>query len=209
MDTFRVKLAQRFNAQDMIKANSEAEANEMKRLKQQLAEYEQIIQEMRKLNYKNTELTEKLDLMIGENADKMHGLQENEQKLIELLHGITEEQTKNRKADLAQREEERLEKERSQDVQQEIDMEAVKQLIEGKFQESDDFVHKENVKVYRNVQAVVVEEVKNCVDTLQEDQNKLKKKVNKTICFAVIGAIASVWSLAIWVAVILLTTGVI
>ena len=51
MDNFMDKLAQKFNAQEMIKANSQAEAAEMKKLQLQVAEYEKILQEMRKLNY--------------------------------------------------------------------------------------------------------------------------------------------------------------
>ena len=59
MDNFMDKLAQKFNAQEMIKANSQAEAAEMKKLQLQVAEYEKILQEMRKLNYKNAELSER------------------------------------------------------------------------------------------------------------------------------------------------------
>ncbi len=40
MDNFMDKLAQKFNAQEMIKANSQAEAAEMKKLQLQVAEYE-------------------------------------------------------------------------------------------------------------------------------------------------------------------------
>ena len=70
MDNFMDKLAQKFNAQEMIKANSQAEAAEMKKLQLQVAEYEKILQEMRKLNYKNAELTEK----ISDSADSViHG----------------------------------------------------------------------------------------------------------------------------------------
>ena len=90
------KLAQKFSAQEMIKANSQAEAEELKRLQMQVSEYEKILQEMRKLNYKNTELSEKLDLMIGDNADKIQGMKEDEQKLIAALRDLTDEQTRNR-----------------------------------------------------------------------------------------------------------------
>ena len=46
MDNFIDKLAQKFNAQEMIKANSQAEAAEMKKLQLQISEYEKILQEM-------------------------------------------------------------------------------------------------------------------------------------------------------------------
>ncbi len=76
------KLAQKFSAQEMIRANSQAEAEELERLQLQVSEYEKILQEMRKLNYKNTELAEKLELMIGENAEKIQSMKEDEQQLI-------------------------------------------------------------------------------------------------------------------------------
>ena len=60
MDNFIDKLAQKFSAQDIIKANSEAETAEYEKLKLQVSEYEKILQEMRKLNYKNSELSEKI-----------------------------------------------------------------------------------------------------------------------------------------------------
>ena len=103
MDNFMDKLAQKFNAQEMIKANSQAEAAEMKKLQLQVAEYEKILQEMRKLNYKNAELSEKIDVLVGENAGKLQGLQEDEQKLLSTLRDLTEEQTRNREEELSRK----------------------------------------------------------------------------------------------------------
>jgi hypothetical protein len=163
MDNFMDKLAQRFNAQELIKANSEAETKELKKLKLQISEYEQILQEMRKLNYKNTEISEKFELLISENADKIQAIKEDEQNLINSLQNITDEQTRNMESDLEQREEERLERERAYEVKKDAEKSAFSELstyIDDKFQNSEDFNHKENVKVYRNVQAVVVDELK-------------------------------------------------
>ena len=39
MDNFMDKLAQKFSAQEMIKANSQAEAEEMKLIQMQVSEY--------------------------------------------------------------------------------------------------------------------------------------------------------------------------
>ncbi|MCG5029657.1 hypothetical protein L0M97_13745, partial [[Ruminococcus] torques] len=76
-------------------------------------------------------------------------------------------------------------------------------LLENKFQKSDDFVHKENVKVYRNVQAVVVDEIKRSTESAQEERMKLKseladelrrelvKKLNKVMVFGVISVAVS------------------
>ena len=207
------KLAQKFSAQEMIRANSQAEAEEMKRLQLQVSEYEKILQEMRKLNYRNAELSEKLDRMVSDNADKIQGMKEDEQRLIAALRDLTDEQTRNREAELERKEEERLEKERTEEIQKQSDLSAITELLENKFQKSDDFVHKENVKVYRNVQAVVVDEIKRCMEGVQNDRNelvneiknelekKLSAKLNKVMIFSVlslIASIASVVSVILW-----------
>ena len=203
MDNFMDKLAQKISAQEMIKANSQAEAEEMKRLQLQVSEYEKILQEMRKLNYRNTELSEKLDLMIGDNAGKIQNMKEEEQRLIAALRDLTDEQTRNREAELERREEDRLERERAEEARKQTDISAITDLLENKFQKSDDFVHKENVKVYRNVQAVVVDEIKRSMENAQNEQSALKSalnaKLNKVIAFSVISMLASAASIVLWV----------
>jgi chromosome segregation ATPase len=210
MDNFMDKLAQKFSAQEMIKANSQAEAEELQRLQLQVSEYEKILQEMRKLNYKNTELAEKLELMIGENAGKIQSMKEDEQQLIAALRDLTDEQTRNREAEIARKAEERLEREQTQVQQKQIDISAITDLLENKFQKSDDFVHKENVKVYRNVQAVVVDEIKRCIESLQEDRDELKKmldaKLKKIMILSGISVAAALTSVVLWA---LMMTGVI
>lgn len=198
MDNFMDKLAQKFSAQEMIKANSQAEAEEMKRLQLQVSEYEKILQEMRKLNYKNTELSEKLDLMIGDNAGKIQSMKEDEQKLLAALRDLTDEQTRNREAELERKAEERLEQEREDTAQKQADISAITDILEDKFQRSDDFVHKENVKVYRNVQAVVVDELKRYTENAQTDNNELKAKLNKVFLFSIISMLASAVSMVLW-----------
>lgn len=204
------KLAQKISAQEMIKANSQAEAEEMQRLQMQVSEYEKILQEMRKLNYRNTELSEKLDLMIGDNAGKIQNMKEEEQRLIAALRDLTDEQTRNREAELERREEDRLERERAEEARKQTDISAITDLLENKFQKSDDFVHKENVKVYRNVQAVVVDEIKRSVENAQSEQSVLKKelnaKLNKVLVISVISMLASAASVVLWA---LMVTGII
>ena len=191
MDTFMDKLAQKFNAQEMIKANSQAEAAEMKKLQLQVAEYEKILQEMRKLNYKNAELSEKIDVLVGENAGKLQGLQEDEQKLLSTLRDLTEEQTRNHEEELSRKAEEK------QDVQQ--DTKAQTKDIIAQTQElmtrSEDFVHKENVKVYRNVQAVIIEELKKQTDALCQENTRLASRMNVVMAFSLITMLVAVASL--------------
>lgn len=186
------KLAQKFSAQEMIKANSEAEAKEMKRLQLQVAEYEKILQEMRKLNYRNTELSDKLDSLIGDNAQKIHNMKEDEQKLILSLRDLTDEQIRNREAELVRREEERIEREKEAELKAKNDLEFVKGILNEKFKDSDDFVHKENVKVYRNVQAVVIDEIKKQTELICEDNKVSNKKINKKLNIVLAVSIASI-----------------
>ena len=176
-----------------------------------MSEYEKILQEMRKLNYRNTELADKLDRMIGDNADKIQGMKEDEQRLIAALRDLTDEQTRNREAEIGRKEEERIEQERAAENRKQTDLAAIAELLENKFQKSDDFVHKENVKVYRNVQAVVVDEIKRSTESAQEERMKLKseladelrgelvKKLNKVMVFGVISVAVSAVSVALWV----------
>ena len=186
MDNFMDKLAQKFNAQEIIKANSQAEAAEMKKLQLQVAEYEKILQEMRKLNYKNSELSEKIDGLVGENANKIQGLQEEETKLLSVLRNLTDEQKRIREEELARREAERTENTKRAEEQKQ-------QLVELEecFKQSNDFVHKENVKVYRNVQAVVVDELKNQTEVLMQENQKLNKKLSVALVFSVMAFVFS------------------
>ncbi|MBE5870921.1 MAG: hypothetical protein E7294_06650 [Lachnospiraceae bacterium] len=64
MDSYVDMLSQRFNAGEMIKANGEAEALEIDRLKTQIEEYDKILQEMHRLNLKNVEMSEQVTQLI-------------------------------------------------------------------------------------------------------------------------------------------------
>ena len=75
MDNFMDKLAEKYNATDMIKANSQAETAQMQSLQEQVEAYETVLQEMRKLNYKNSELTEKMYALVDESLEKVRTLQ--------------------------------------------------------------------------------------------------------------------------------------
>ena len=199
MDNFIDKLAQKFSAQDIIKANSEAETAEYEKLKLQVSEYEKILQEMRKLNYKNSELSEKIDTTIGDNAEKIQGIKEEELALITALKDITEEQVRNREQEMQDREEARLQREKEDQVRAEKDINAITELLDQKFQQSDDFVHKENVKVYRNVQAVVVDELKTLTEGMHEGNGQIMSIVNRVMIFRIISTLASLASLILWV----------
>ena len=133
MDTFIDKLAQRFSAQDMIRANLAAEAKETRKLREKMESYESLLQEMRQINLKNMESAERVNLMLQEGAT------------------------------------------------------ADKAYLQELFTKADENLHTENVKVYRNVQAVVVDEVKKQTDAMAaqneelKTQNQVLQKQNKSL----------------------------
>lgn len=302
MDNFMDKLAQKFNAQEMIKANAQAEATEMQRLQEQVAAYESILQDMRKLNYKNSELTDKIYALVDESINKMQGTQRidgdtsevaanlsdsimvaldeaisnldsafgtalnesvsgalmvpvdqmkqstqevsgsvalvrqvaedvkvsaDEMRFISSDLKMSAEELKTSNSELKDsvkssvdnalltirrenreiadhleyirssvetmhksnpEEESEREKKEALRAQQEQERENArmareeenKKQIEELFKQSDDFVHKENVKVYRNVQAVVVDELKNQTEGLTKHNRELYAKLKST-----------------------------
>lgn len=125
MDTFIDKLAQKRNAQEMIRANSAAEAARMEQMQNQLKAYDEIMQEIRKVNLKTSENVTEVKKVLAECMNKLDNIETGSAQAAEA------EQT------LAQ----------------------VKTLLEERFKQSEDFAHKENVKVYRNVQAAFTEEL--------------------------------------------------
>ena len=192
MDNFIDKLAQKFNAQEMIKANSQAEAAEMKKLQLQISEYEKILQEMRKLNYRNSELSEKIDGLVGDNAGKLKEMQEDEQKLLSVLKNIADEYTK------LQNEAYEKEEERQAAINEENEKARLdKEMLEELFNHSDEFTHRENVKVYRNVQAVVIDELKKQTEALVHENERLKSKINVVTIVSVISLLVGVAGIVI------------
>ena len=181
MDNFIDKLAQKFSAQEFIKANSQAEAAEMKRLQLQVTEYEKILQEIRKQNYKNAELSEKIDAIIGESASRIKDIQSEEMQTLATLKDLIDEQSKLREEELARIAEQKLFEEQHAE-QTKLDIKAIEELIKN----SNEFVHKENVKVYRNVQAVVTDELQTQTQHLESENAKLAAKVNVAMIFSIL-----------------------
>ena len=128
MDTFIDKLAQKFSAQEMIRANLAAEAKETKKLREKMESYESLLQEMRQINLKNMESAERVNQL----------LQESEH--------------------------------------------ADKEFLQEMFAKTDEAIHTENVKVYRNVQAAVSNALEDQTKLLIEKQHELiceQRKLSK------------------------------
>ncbi len=87
MDNFMDKLAKRFNAGEIIKANAQAEARDMKRMQERAAEYERMMQEMRRLNLKNVEVTEQVQQLIQCGIEQFEGYGRGEELLFDKMDG--------------------------------------------------------------------------------------------------------------------------
>ena len=236
MDTFMDKLASKINAQEMIRANSSAEAKENERLSQEVEEYRQCLQEMRQISLQNSatadEIAElvktsmdkiaaiqaesgksddvvvvmqnnlnemlnairmnsdKLVSVVSGNADKvMSAVEGSSDKVMNALEGSTDKIVSNVIAELQAGNDEFKEALKAEIIAE------VKKELKGQ----EEIVHKECVKVYRNVQAVVTEESEKQTGEIVAAQSKGSKRATAAmICgilamsFAFLGLVVSV-----------------
>lgn len=71
MDNFLDKINKTWDSEDVIRANSEAEAREMERIRGQIAEYDERLKELRTLNLKNLELASQIQDYVKESQEKL------------------------------------------------------------------------------------------------------------------------------------------
>ena len=218
MDNFIDRLAQKFTAGEVIRANSAAEERELKRLREQVAEYEKCLQEMRKIQLTNTQTAQNLhDLMVESTEGIRQLTKESAEKIAQIQLDTDEQKAEAKKnVEAAANSVEQMKEEVAATVEQVEEkvakmQEAVEQLTEVLdknqkdiaewFKQADDFLHKENVKVYRNVQAVVVDEVAAKAENIMKAQEEVAKKSRKPVLiFAILGFVAAAASLGIQIA---------
>ena len=154
MDMFMDKLAQKLTAQEIIKANTAADTEELNRLKNQLQEYNDCL--------------EKLGNLIEEAEGRIQAPPVEAERISHLV-----EEGIGRLRDA-------LEKELSERAEQD----GVR--MEDKWNMLNDSVHKECVKVYRNVQSVVVEENRKQEAAVKAQAGRLKAVLGISIAALVI-----------------------
>jgi len=169
MDTFMDKLAQKLTAQEMIKANAAADAEEMKKLQMQIDEYRKILDKMQALLDNAQVDGGAINRLVEESVAKIEQIQADTQGYDKLQESVTE--------------------------------------FEGSLGEKltalDENIHKECVKVYRNVQAVVVEENAKQTDAFGATLKPLKRKLNGILSVSIVALVAAVGSIAFQVLVYL------
>lgn len=172
MDMFMDKIAQKLNAQDIIRANTVAETDQLNKLKAQTAEYQECLRKMQKLIDDGVSRMEQAgqissaqDKQLEELKASVSGL---EQKIEAMKALLVEEEGKLASAEgkLASAEE-KLASAEEKLVTVDEKLAAVDEKlvsVDGKLsaENGDDsaleeYIHKECVKVYKNVQAIVVD----------------------------------------------------
>lgn len=178
MDTFMEKLAQKFTAQEMIRANAAAEAAELQRTRDQVKQYNDCLQEMKQVNNETREALAQMEQALAIGVEQFKNAKIPTEGFEQLV-----ENSMCRIMELQQN---------AQEIQ-----ESIKTHLDSVSGEITEFVHKENVKVYRNVQAVVVEELKKQSEELDEKlyvlsrkQSSVMKVASAAMVFALLSAAA-------------------
>lgn len=207
MDNFMDKIAQKLNSQELIRANAAADAAELESLEKQLAifkeqmeKYDDCIQEMRKLNLKNIEsaqgvqnladqANEKLGQTVGEvEAESVSRIKQTSEVSIAGINQALSESL----AKIAEI------KENSDNLEQITEnMSGLQDKLEELFRNLEDFLHTDNVKVYRNVQASVVEELEKQTSELKETVERTASRNKVLLPFVIITMIISIANMAI------------
>ncbi len=265
MDMFMDKLAQKLNAQEIIRANTAADTEELNRLKNQVAEYNECLKRLRSLIDEGTEKLrgaqtggESVERLVAESLEKLQSVRQDNTGLEELGKKLEELGTKleGRLAELESRmdrqpgelagkldelggkisrQPEELGKKLSV-LEGKIDrqpeelgkrlLELEKRLVQSggsgrELRESlerleqnvterldgttaavDESIHKECVKVYRNVQAVVMEESEKQAKTVgsaMEEVGATGKKLGTILGISVVALIISLTGVVIQV----------
>lgn len=220
MDNFMDKIAQKLNSQDMIRANAAADAAELETLetqmamfKEQMEKYDDCLQEMRKLNLKNIEsaqgvrhLADQANEKFGKAVEEMEATSVSKIQEASDLSMVGIRQTSDASiAGINQTVEESLAKiaeikENTANLEAITEtMTGVQEKLEQSFKSLEDFLHTDNVKVYRNVQAAMIEELEKQTAEFREAQEKNAGNTRLLLPFVIITMILALSNLGILV----------
>ena len=177
MDMFMDKLAQKLNAQEIIRANAAADAEEMNKLKNQIAEYNDCLTKLQKLIEEGTVVlqnaeagSEDIHRLAEEAIGKIQAIQQNNAGL-EQMSGQLAQKLEHVETEMGNK------------------LETMSAAV-------DENTHKECVKVYRNVQAVVVEERGKQIEASEKTSKSVNALGGKVGAVLGISVAALVFSLA-------------
>ena len=213
MDSFMDKVAQKLTSQDMIRANGAADAAEIESLENQVAlfkdqmeKYDDCIQEMRQLNLKNIESAQGVQELAQQTSEKfgqtaaeissasVSKIQQTSDLSIAGINRTVDESL----AKIA------VIQENAGNIEEITEtMAGIQTKQEELFKSLEDFLHTDNVKVYRNVQAAMIEELGKQTTELKEAQEKNAKSNKIILPFMIITMIVSLANLAVLIARVL------
>lgn len=230
MDTFMDKLASKLNAQEMIRANSAAEAKENERLHKEVEVYKQCLEQMREISQQNVTMGDEVAELVKVSMDKIAQIQAESGKSEEVLLAMQNHSDEMMTTLKSNSDTVMASVKNSSDVvisalrnTMQTNTDSVKKTLEGglekvmtelqagndgfkdaivteilaemkkELKNQEENVHKECVKVYRNVQAVVTEENDKQTKEIIESQKKMRKKATAAL---VLGILAMSFSAA-------------
>lgn len=190
MDMFMDKLAQKLTAQEMIKANMAADAEEMNKLKGKTKEYSEALEQIKKLVEDGVS---KLRAARVDGKEIDHLVEESIAKINEI------------KAEDDRKDAETAAVVEALKAETIAALELLKEQFGEKLESTNENVHKECVKVYRNVQAVVVEENNKQTETLKQAGTEsvnvavkgFKGKINAILTISILSLLLAAGSLAL------------
>lgn len=247
MDTFIDKLASKFNAQEMIRANAAAEARENERLQKEVDAYKQCLQEMREISLQNVATADEVAELVKVSMDKiteiqaeggksddvlaamqnssdvlMNAVKNNSDEVLNVVRTASDEVqgTVRGQSEMMLSSMRGALNSNTERVMAAVEESAEKVLgglqngndgfkeaikaelmaeIKKELKNQEENVHKECVKVYRNVQAVITEENQKQTEEIIAAQSKGGKKATAALvcgilamAFAALGLIVSV-----------------
>ena len=167
MDSFFEKITGRFGSNDVIKANAEAEAKELEKAREKVTDLEKAVSDMRRLSLKAVETNEATTQLVAAAIEKIEEVRATGGSMSsDDLSKITAE------------------------------LEALKSTVETSFKASGEEAHLENVRVYRNVQASVIEELKQQSEAIAIQHLHIEKKIRGIKPCAIIALVFSGISMA-------------
>lgn len=179
-------------ADDMIRANEEAQAAEVDALKDTVTAYRRQIDELKDLYNKNSVLVDELRGMSLETTRGVQNVMKaSAQALSENSSALRDVNFAQMHAESRQQVEDSA-KELGEKVTASI--EQSQQKIADLLQQSDDFAHKENVRIYRNVQAATDQLLKQQTEELkgqlEEFRGQEKTRISWIQILILVGVLA-------------------
>ena len=198
MDTLKDILSDKVNAQSIIRANEEAAKRDELRKDQRIAEYEKLVEDLKRLQFKSAEVNEQTSQLIASAIEKIEGyaftpavdVSKDIEPAVELIRAQGEIQGINgaRLSEVS---------DRVSELSAKLDSLLAKDEGAENRKHIEEHVHRENVRVYRNVQAVVENQTSGRANEIKDEIGSLKKQLKSVTAISVITLIAALAAAAL------------